>query len=1070
MTHPEASASLVRTIRIFISSPGDVAEERDRARLVIDGLRRRYAGRLVLKPVLWEDLPLQGDISFQEGIDRVLSGDTGVDVAVFILWSRLGSALGAGLRKQDGSKYRSGTEREFDLMMKARQRSGGNRPALLVYTRRDEPTFEENLRGRPTEQKRELLVQKEMVEQFIQEEFHDAEGHNVRAYHSFDRPQCFSQRLRVHLQEILDREVERAGLEEAVWDIETQGAPYVGLAPFEREQAAVFFGRDTEVLEARRALADAARRGAAFLLISGASGSGKSSLARAGVVPAVVEHEVDESLAEWRSVAVTPSELGQDLVVGLVNRIAGVLPELRAEGNDLGAMVRGLKNGPADMVQTALGRALSDAARGRKGGVRLLVFVDQFEEVFALPGLDGEGRAQWLRVLRALARSGFAWVVATLRSDFMGEFQKEPILAELSVEGAVFPVLAPEVDALRRIIEGPARLAGLMFEVRDGQPLGDRILGDVAHRAELLPLLGNLLRDLYERRTEDGVLGWEVYKSLGGVEGALMRKDAEVFGALPKSSQRAVEELWPMLVSLNPAGEGTETRVWASMAELRGTELRGGVVDALVTARFLTTGVKDGEPVVALAHDSLLHLWHRPRRWLAANQGFLRERAYLRTDIDRWRVSGYRKDHLLPAGHLLKRARILLREYGRQLGAEEIRYIRDSVSAARRRGVFQKVLYSFLVAGGIVGGLVGLCILGFYFLTQMFDVPRGYIIDIWIKGLGALIRYEIVSDGRAYEAAELQEILLKARKYPVSHEARNLVEPGIYNAYLERVSELPGGFIPVELIEEGPAFFEYVRNYGLHEEAAEGYGRLARMAIAQGSWDLARRCVDQGLKSALQAIKKSSEAECDWMLRAAQEWFAAEASKNDEERDQKVENLRVFLQQVRTKDGGLLLACEDQWLSLPEASEADFSGAAYRAAHGGSGERAKVLLDKGATRFSEDPNLARNAGWVFVNLEDPVAALAAFQKSRALLKPGEAPGSDLLVGLSLALWLNQREDEAVASYLELIIEGRRQKKLQDWADASVISAQKWPERESKPLEALRSRVLERHPEVGRSAH
>ena len=68
-------------------------------------------------------------------------------------------------------------------------------------------------------------------------------------------------------------------------------------------------------------------------------------------MPAVVEHEVDESLAEWRSVAVTPSELGQDLVAGLMHRIAEVLPELRAEGNDLGAIVRGLRSAPADMCR-----------------------------------------------------------------------------------------------------------------------------------------------------------------------------------------------------------------------------------------------------------------------------------------------------------------------------------------------------------------------------------------------------------------------------------------------------------------------------------------------------------------------------------------------------------------------------------------------------------------------------------------------------------------------------------------------------------------------------------------------
>ena len=107
----------VKTIRIFISSPGDVSEERDRARQVVEQFQRRYAGQLKLVPVLWEDLPLQADMSFQQGIDLVLSEEQGIDIAVFILWSRLGSPLGALTRKPDGSAYRSGTEREFDLML-----------------------------------------------------------------------------------------------------------------------------------------------------------------------------------------------------------------------------------------------------------------------------------------------------------------------------------------------------------------------------------------------------------------------------------------------------------------------------------------------------------------------------------------------------------------------------------------------------------------------------------------------------------------------------------------------------------------------------------------------------------------------------------------------------------------------------------------------------------------------------------------------------------------------------------------------------------------------------------------
>jgi hypothetical protein len=125
----------VKQLRIFISSPGDVSDERERARQVVHGLRRRYSNRAELIPIFWEDLPLSAGMSFQEGIDRVLSEDAGVDIAVFILWSRLGTPIGPSLQRADGSEYRSGTERELALMLEASRMQGGRRPHLLAYTR-----------------------------------------------------------------------------------------------------------------------------------------------------------------------------------------------------------------------------------------------------------------------------------------------------------------------------------------------------------------------------------------------------------------------------------------------------------------------------------------------------------------------------------------------------------------------------------------------------------------------------------------------------------------------------------------------------------------------------------------------------------------------------------------------------------------------------------------------------------------------------------------------------------------------------------------------------------------------
>ena len=315
----------MKTIRIFISSPGDVSQERERAREVIESLRRRYARHFTLKPVFWEDLPLEPDTSFQQGIDLVLS-EQGVDIAVFILWTRLGTPLGALIRKPDGSEYRSGTEREFDLMLRARvqtrEKEGQPRPSLLVYTRRDDASFAETLRAaRGTAEQQKLLLQKQLVESFLAETFQDQDtGTNIGAYFPFDRPVTFSQRLRVHLQTLLD---EMAGdMDEVIWDCEIQGAPFLGLESFQSRHYEIFFGREEEILEARNAIKFQASHGAAFLLISGASGSGKSSLARAGLLPEIVKHEIDEKITHWRSLVLTPSELGNDPIAGLISRLS----------------------------------------------------------------------------------------------------------------------------------------------------------------------------------------------------------------------------------------------------------------------------------------------------------------------------------------------------------------------------------------------------------------------------------------------------------------------------------------------------------------------------------------------------------------------------------------------------------------------------------------------------------------------------------------------------------------------------------------------------------------------------
>jgi WD40 repeat protein len=645
----------MKVVRILICSPGDVIDERERARQTIESLRRRYARRFALKHLLWEDLPLQPDMPFQEGIELLLSRDGGVDIGVFVLWSRLGSPVGPILCKADGSEYRSGTEREFDLMMQARAQSSRANPAdpdnlrpdILIYRRVDENSFHEGLRGQSTHEQQELISQKKLVETFFFDEFKNTEtGTNRRAYHTYERPSGFSQRLRAHLQGLLDRMAEGLA-QETIWDTDIQGPPFMGLEAFEQQHADVFFGREEEILEARRAFREQARNGCAFLLLCGASGSGKSSLARAGVVPAIIENELDDHVTAWRTVIVTPFELAPDPIAALVSRIAadGVLPELLGE-TSAPDFVEALRKNPEVSVKLQLTAAFARAAKRNNGPVRLLLVVDQLEELFASAAISAPDRTVFLSLLEAMARSGCVWLLATVRADFYQQVQSEPNLVSMKSGAGQLDVLPPGADALRRLVEEPAHLAGLRFEkLDDGQSLADHILRDAATHPELLPLVEDLLRELYENRT-DNQLTFAAYGKLGkSVEGALERRAERVFSSLPIDAQEALDPVFQALITLGEnvddlsyrnlasprAGGEHVVRQRAALCEFEFGSPARRLIDAFVAQRLFTTGrhPETGLASITVAHESLLRVWPRAVEWAEGNRDFLHTRAHV---------------------------------------------------------------------------------------------------------------------------------------------------------------------------------------------------------------------------------------------------------------------------------------------------------------------------------------------------------------------------------------------------------------------------------------------------------
>lgn len=159
------------------------------------------------------------------------------------------------------------------------------------------------------------------------------------------------------------------------------------------------------------------------------------------------------------------------------------------------------------------------------------------------------------------------------------------------------------------------------------------------------------------------------------------------------------------------------------------------------------------------------------------------------------------------------------------------------------------------------------------------------------------------------------------------------------------------------------------------------------------------------------------------------------------------------------------VAFEDLLLVLNDATATDITDAAYKAAKLSDDKRATTLLWKAEERFPDNPSVQLMAGWIHLNLGDAAAALRAFEVSHATLRPGESHDTFFLAGHSIAQWLNQLTDKAIATYQQLIEAGRSAEKPEDWADPKTITALDWTDAETAPLEAIRAATVAKHPEL-----
>jgi len=444
--------------------------------------------------------------------------------------------------------------------------------------------------------------------------------------------------------------------------------PYRGLRVFDVQHAPFFFGREALT----EWLLDSLRGDNRFLAVIGPSGSGKSSLARAGLVAALKRGGIEGSEA-WPIVICRPGPNPlESLAVAMagVNGVAQTPSAVRDLMHDLHEDER--------MLHLTARLAL----RGAPSERLLALLVDQFEEVFTLCHDEVLRQALVDNLLYAAgAPEGQTVVLLTLRADFYGKCVAYPRLADALSDHQV--LVGPMTDGeLRRAIERPAHLAGCEFEMG----LVERLLADVGDQPGSLPLLQHALLELWARR-EGRRLTHAAYEEIGGVEGALERRADAVYAQFTEAEKKICRRVF---LRLTQPGEGTEdTKRRASLRELLPADGEREAVETVVQtlageeARLVTTEgeeAREGEPFIEVAHEALIRNWSRLQEWIDEDRAGLRIHRRLNETATEWEKNRHDESFLF-RGTRLTELEAWAEAHASDMNPFERKFVKASIEA-----------------------------------------------------------------------------------------------------------------------------------------------------------------------------------------------------------------------------------------------------------------------------------------------------------------------------------------------------------------------------------------------------
>ena len=660
-----------KKIRIFISSPGDVQQERNIARNVVQELNSLYAKYAKLEVLMWEDFPLTTESTFQEGIDYFLKNEP-IDFAVFILWSRLGTPLCTKFAKPDGSPYKSGTEYEYDLMCDLQRRNGSPRILTYVKTKEILPSVSTQ------EELYEFFKQKDGVKAFLKEHFYDESTNSNYAYLQFEEQTSFENKLKNHLQGLIKPLLGNVS-EIKEWD----GNPYVGLNSFEYEQSSIFFGRRHLVYDvSSQLLEDESQKRS--LIVLGESGSGKSSFVKAGLLPFLCR----SNKTDFR--IVTPSMFGGAVYQGLLDMLVNNFSFLKDN-----PFMDELKAGVDEDTNF---KHLAFAFKNNKHN-DFILYIDQFEELFSDNQITEEERRKVILLLKGIVSTYCINIFMSMRSDFYNRFSLYGNLAQLKAMVVTIDIPLIGISEMSEIVDEPAKKACLKWEIdHKGNSLNEVVVKDASVIKDL-PLIEFALSELYNLRDENNCLTFAAYEKIGRLRGAIVAYANNFYNRLTDDEKVALDEVLGYVISVSPTQRNTYVRRTTLLEELEKEPAHKSIVKKLIDAHIFVTGKNhNGEPTVTIVHETLINHWEIIQSWVNAQDDFLQSNTYYEQRAKHWNERGKSSKELIQERTALLEVEYFVYKYSKRLTEGTKDFLLASLKKERRQGiVWQTMLAVFLI-------------------------------------------------------------------------------------------------------------------------------------------------------------------------------------------------------------------------------------------------------------------------------------------------------------------------------------------------------------------------------------